>query len=366
MKLIAKTSLYYLLLSIPILILSGVVGYYVIAREVNTSNDELLLSRKVQIEKYIKNNDSIDLLLISKSNEAKIEKVSFSNFKDGSTIQYSDTIILNSVENEMEVNRMLTSIIKVKDENYQIKIWRSTLEFDELIEGIFYLLAVILFFLFLISVLINIWVSKTLWLPFYKTIQNLKSFRASQNEIPNFKKTSITEFEVLNNSLHQMMDKMITDYNSQKKFTENASHEIQTPLAVIKSKIDLLIQSENLKEQDVDLIASIDDACSKLSRLNKSLLLLTKIENRQFKNTDEISITKIIDQSLLLFEEQINASSINVLKEVQSDFLININPDLGLILINNLIQNGIRHNREAGFLIYQNLKGLSFHSEFRK
>jgi len=86
----------------------------------------------------------------------------------------------------------------------------------------------------------------------------------------------------------------MSDYNSQKRFSENASHEIQTPLAVIKSKVDLLIQSDNLKDYEMKLIAGIDDACSKLISLNKSLLLLTKIENRQFKTAEKVSIEKLL------------------------------------------------------------------------
>jgi signal transduction histidine kinase len=348
MKLLAKTSLYYLILSIPILILSGFICFHVITSEVKESNDELLLNRKVQVEQYLKNNDTISLLLITKSKEAQIKKIQRSNFKNGAKNMFSDTLIFDKAENELADNRMITSIIKTRNSFYQIKIWRSTLEYEELIEGIFYLLVTILFFLFLISMLINFWISKTLWRPFYSTINNLENFRASDIKVPDFEKTTVNEFETLNSSLNQMMDKMIVDYNGQKKFTENASHEIQTPLAVIKTKIDLLIQSENLKENEMKLIGSIDDACSRLIRLNKSLLLLTKIENRQFKTTEKVSVEKMIDQSLVLFEEHIKANNINVFKNIEEDFLISMSVDLCLVLINNLTQNAIRHNNENG------------------
>ena len=258
---------------------------------------------------------------------------------------------------------MITSNVSFRNTNYQIKIWRSTIEFDELVRGIFYLLVFILFFLFLISMLINFWVSKTLWKPFYKTVSSLKEFRASDDVLPNFESTTIKEFSALNDSLSAMMDKMMSDYNSQKRFTENASHEIQTPLAVIKSKVDLLIQSENLKDYEMKLIAGIEDACSKLIRLNQSLLLLTKIENRQFKTTEKVSVEKIIDNSLVLFEEHIKANKIVVLKNIEEDFLITMNPDLCLILINNLLQNAIRHNvAEGSIVIFIKATSLTIHN----
>lgn len=351
MKLLAKTSLYYLLLSIPILILSGFVCYYVITKEVQDGNNELLLNRSTLIEQYLRNNDTVALNSITKSGEAQIKLIPKFNPKVVANSVFSDTLILDKKENELAPNRMITSFVIVRNSHYQIKIWRSSLEFDELVEGIFYLLVLILFFLFLISMLINFWVSKTLWKPFYNTVNSVKEFRACDNELPNFEKTTIKEFAMLNHSLTIMMEKMMSDYNSQKRFSENASHEIQTPLAVIKSKVDLLIQSENLKEYEMKLIAGIDDACSKLISLSKSLLLLTKIENRQFKNTETVSVEKIIDNSLLLFEEHIKATKIIVSKNIEEDFFINMNADLFLILINNLVQNAVRHNMKNGIII---------------
>ncbi len=363
MKLLAKTSLYYLLFSIPILILSGFVCYYIVTKEVQDGNNELLLNRSAQVEQYLKENDAVALKLITKSGEAQIKTISKFNPKAVAKPVFADTLILDKKENELAPNRMITSNVSFRNTNYQIKIWRSTIEFDELVRGIFYLLVFILFFLFLISMLINFWVSKTLWKPFYKTVSSLKEFRASDDVLPNFESTTIKEFSALNDSLSAMMDKMMSDYNSQKRFTENASHEIQTPLAVIKSKVDLLIQSENLKDYEMKLIAGIEDACSKLIRLNQSLLLLTKIENRQFKTTEKVSVEKIIDNSLVLFEEHIKANKIVVLKNIEEDFLITMNPDLCLILINNLLQNAIRHNvAEGSIVIFIKATSLTIHN----
>ncbi|WP_264520350.1 sensor histidine kinase [Flavobacterium sp. N1994] len=363
MKLLAKTSLYYLIFSIPILILSGFVCYYIVTKEVQDGNNELLLNRSAQVEQYLKENDAVALQLITKSGEAQIKTISKFNPKSVAKPVFADTLILDKKENELALNRMITSNVSFRNTNYQIKIWRSTIEFDELVRGIFYLLVFILFFLFLISMLINFWVSKTLWKPFYKTVSSLKEFRASDDALPNFESTTIKEFSALNDSLSALMDKMMSDYNSQKRFTENASHEIQTPLAVIKSKVDLLIQSENLKDYEMKLIAGIEDACSKLIRLNQSLLLLTKIENRQFKTTEKVSVEKIIDNSLVLFEEHIKANKIVVLKNIEEDFLITMNPDLCLILINNLLQNAIRHNvAEGSIVIFIKATSLTIHN----
>ena len=212
MKLLAKTSLYYLLFSIPILILSGFVCYYIVTKEVQDGNNELLLNRSAQVEQYLKENDAVALQLITKSGEAQIKTISKFNPKSVAKPVFADTLILDKKENELAPNRMITSNVSFRNTNYQIKIWRSTIEFDELVRGIFYLLVFILFFLFLISMLINFWVSKTLWKPFYKTVSSLKEFRASDDVLPNFESTTIKEFSALNDSLSAMMDKCDVEF----------------------------------------------------------------------------------------------------------------------------------------------------------
>lgn len=348
MKLLAKTSLYYLILSIPVLILSGFICFHIITREVRESNSELLLNRKELIENYLKKNDTISLKIIAKGNEATIKKIAKTNGYKITAPIFSDTLIFDKRENELAENRLLSSLFKVGNTIYSIKIWRSTLEYNELFRGIFTSLVILLILLFITYLIINFWISKTVWKPFYQTVSNLKKFRASDNQIPFLPNTSVTEFNELNLSLDIMMRKMIVDFNSQKKFTENASHEIQTPLAIIKSKIDLLIQSENLKKDEVKLIIAIEDACSKIIRLNKSFLLLTKIENRQFSTTEKVSFENAVSSSLIFFEEHIQANKIEVIKNIENDFCVLMNADLCLVLVNNLLHNAIRHNVNSG------------------
>ena len=162
MKLLTKTGLYYLFFSIPILILSGFLCYYMITVEVKDSNNELLKNRKIVVEKYLRDNDTVALNLIIKSAEAQINRTSKLKYGNGAKTIFSDTLILDKKETELAPYRMISSITSVGTRNYQIKIWRSTIEYDELFDGIFYFLLVILFFLFLISLFLKFCVVKNL------------------------------------------------------------------------------------------------------------------------------------------------------------------------------------------------------------
>ena len=151
MKLLVKTSLYYLLFSIPVLILSGFICYYIIIVEVKDSNNELLTNRKAVVEKYLRENDTIALNLIMKSGEALVSQTGNKSYENGAKTIFTDTLIIDKKENELAPNRMISSLINARNKTYQIKLWTSTIEFDELLEGIFYLLIFILISLFFIN-----------------------------------------------------------------------------------------------------------------------------------------------------------------------------------------------------------------------
>ena len=292
MKLFAKTSLFYLLAGIPVLAIAGFVCYWMISTEVQERNREELDKQRELIEEYLQEGDTTAVKYFINSGETSIEKINQEQNAQKSV--FGDTLIYNAEEREYDLSHFLSCVIQTEENDFKVRIWRKTLETDEFMEGLFAALFIIVFFLFLIFFLINWWISNTLWKPFYKTVETLQSFRASDTKKPLLQTTTVKEFAELNKSADAMMDKMIVDFNSQKQFTENASHEMQTPLAVIRAKIDLLIQSEKLGQKESDLILSIDAACAKLGRLNKSLLLLTKIENRQFKLVEQVSLNKVI------------------------------------------------------------------------
>src|SRR5262249_15174908 len=128
--------------------------------------------------------------------------------------------------------------------------------------------------------------SKNIWLPFKHALQQLKAFDVSKQNKISFDHSNIAEFEELNKSLSGMTERISADYHRLKEFTEDASHEIQTPLSVIRSKLELLMQADNFPEEEVQSIQKISEAVTKLSRLNIALLTLTKIENRQFSDAE--------------------------------------------------------------------------------
>ncbi|MBK6834145.1 MAG: hypothetical protein IPG89_07685 [Bacteroidetes bacterium] len=149
-----------------------------------------------------------------------------------------------------------------------------------------------------------------------------------------------------------MTEKISNDYEKLKNFTENASHELQTPLAIIKGKTELLMQTQGLTEEQSKLISEIDQTSNRLKKLNQTLLLLSKIENNQFKNEKSIDFSEILKSKLEQIEDLIKIKNIKLNAQIESSSQ-NINPVLADILISNLLSNALRYTPENGAISIQ-------------
>ena len=189
-----------------------------------------------------------------------------------------------------------------------------------------------------------------LWKPFYNTLTKLNAYDIKNHEHLAFSKENILEFQQLNNALTKMTDKIYLDYLQQKEFTENASHEMQTPLAIIKANLTLLMQSSNLSESEMNHLQTIENTTKKMASLNKALILLSKIENNQFKENEAVNLISIINKTVANYIDLIEIKNIQLKLNLQNDLQITINPTLAEILLSNLVQNAIKHNVNRGVI----------------
>jgi signal transduction histidine kinase len=203
---------------------------------------------------------------------------------------------------------------------------------------------------------VNTHVIRKAWLPFYENLQIVKNFSVEENQPITLEKSGIDEFEELNDSLTRLTDKIISDFNNLKEFTENASHEMQTPLAIMQSKSEMLLQSENLDPEHIQHIRAIYTSVQRLSKLNKTLLLLSKIENNQFTEKESIDVNKSIEKQLEIFEDFIENKELELVMNTAMDVTIEANPLLFDMVISNLISNAIKHNVKGGSITVSTTK----------
>ncbi len=207
------------------------------------------------------------------------------------------------------------------------------------------LLTVIL--ILIVSLLINRWLLRRLWQPFYATLTAMNKFRLGEKDIPSFTPTDIDEFGLLNNTLDQFILAADKEYTLLKEFTENASHELQTPLAIVRSKLDTLIQDEQLTEPQSNAAQTAYEAIRKMAKLNQSLLLLSKIDNRQFSETSQFDFKIPVEEKMNDWSELWQGKNIEVSSLLEST-MVTMNTQLADILLNNLFSNATQHVKEGG------------------
>ncbi|GAA4165746.1 HAMP domain-containing sensor histidine kinase [Chryseobacterium ginsenosidimutans] len=274
--------------------------------------------------------------------ETNIEGILVNNLKRDvyTTIEKPETFSDNP---EIERYRCLKTVVQINNKPFLFTIQTNIEESHETIAVI----AVTTVFFFIIIVLgllyLNRKLSATIWKPFRNTLEKLKNFNLNHQNNIEFEITDTTEFEELHLSLNKLIEKNISVYQTQKEFTENASHELQTPLAIIKHKLDLLLQNKDITEKQYQIVEDINKALTRSSRINKNLLLLAKIDNSQFDNTEKIQLDILVRQSVELLEEHFLQKNISVKSYILPEVYVNGNSGLTEVLINNLLINAIRH-----------------------
>lgn len=193
-------------------------------------------------------------------------------------------------------------------------------------------------------------ISRRLWQPFDKTLAAIEAFRLEAGGIPELEECDIREFDRLNCAVGRMMDNSLHSYRLQKEFTENASHELQTPLAVFQSKLDMLMQQPEITERQAEIIQDLYQMNGRLSRLSRNLLLLAKMENGQFGETERIDVVAILDESMAFLDSLAGSLTIERCDEVPS-LEVEANRTLLECLLNNLMVNAVRHTRLGGRIL---------------
>ena len=265
------------------------------------------------------------------------------------TDAYSDTTIYTENEKDFEPFRMLTTAFKASnDKYYKLRIISSMVEEDDLIEDLLYSLVALYLVLVVSMVLVNNFLLKKIWRPFYHTIEKLRGYKISDQDDINFKPTRVEEFKLLQKSLEDLIQTNREAFNAQKQFIENASHELQTPLAIGINKLELMAEKSDFSGEQLQKISEVIDSLERLTRLNKSLLLLSKIENRQFPETEKMDMNALVKKLAGEFEELADFKSVDIHIEENFELNISINKSLSEILVTNLLKNAIFHNQENG------------------
>ncbi len=346
MNLIIKTTLFYLLLSVLVFGAGGVLTYQIVRSEVTKETDFALYEHMREIEEEILEGLPLELLMRER---VGIQKLPAAPPPDTFFV-FSDTLALHPyLDEKMEPYRKLDAVRKVGDGYYRFSITDIFIESDDIYDVVVKIMWQLFLILGLSMLVSSFLVTRWLLRPFRRILRSIQQFSLrdeSPLDLP--QRTSTREFRQLNAFIQAMTLRARQDFKSVKEFSENASHEMQTPLSIARGKLDLLQESEDLGQEQLELISGAQQALRRLSKLNNALLLLTKIENEEFRESAPLDFSKVVRISLDNFRDLAGFKGLSLKQETAEAVYLRLDLSLAEILVSNVISNAIRHNIKGG------------------
>ncbi|MBG6188635.1 MULTISPECIES: sensor histidine kinase [Flavobacterium] len=347
-KLLQKTLNYYFIYALVILITVGPVFYIISNILYEDDANEDLYAIKKQFDKFTKDDLTImDITLWNKFNrDVNLEK--FNGIQKDSLFDHS---YYDALTKENEPFRVLNAPVKIEGKWFTFSAKINMVEKENLIGS-----TVILFISLLVLLIIGFFIitkiiSKKLWQPFYAALDKMEQFEIDKSTSVKLIKNTTEEFNRLNSAIDSLIHKNSSIYQSQREFIENAAHELQTPIAIFKGKLENILQRNDLNSEQFKLIDDLNNTTTRLVKLNKNLLVLSKIDSNSYNEIEKINIKDIINNQLTFFNEQALSKKIDITTELSNEVEAKSNHFLAEMIISNLFLNTINHNVLNGQVI---------------
>ena len=314
------------------MIVSGIALYFYTKAILTEEIEEELFSNKNRVEQLLIGDSDIKgvppIITVEKVNHAEAETL-------------TDTLLFDPFQNEVEIFRQLSGTKNVNGQDYRITVRAMVIESEDILEVIIITFSIVILIAFIILYFLNKVRNKKLWQPFFTNLDRLKKFSIKSDESLVLIESDIKEFDDLNKEMIILSSKIQGDYKNLKQFTEDVSHEMQTPLAIMQAKIETVIDDQHINEHLFNQLSSLQNDIQRLKQLNKRLIILAKIDNNQFTSEEEVSINDILDSIISNFSE---ITTIPITYTQNATINILMDKSLTFVLCNNLLSNAIKHN----------------------
>ncbi|MCC8411201.1 HAMP domain-containing histidine kinase [Mucilaginibacter sp. UR6-1] len=339
MKLIVKTSLHYLWLSLSILLATGAIFYLVLRDNISSEIREQLELQVDMISQEVEKGHQVIFPLVELK-ELSAKTIAPSVFKD--------TLIYDHLQDEHEGYYYLSETKIINNKPYNIKVMTTYIGWNEYLKTISLIFLGLTFLLVTAGIVVNYFISKNIWRPFLNNLSILKEHSVQARTDLALEKSDIDEFEQLNAVLHEYADRNRKEYTGLQEFTENASHELQTPISIIRARLEGMSQLP-LTNEAVNYVSDAKQALDRLSKVNKGLLLLAKLTHDNFPDQQALPVSAILTGQIVQLEELFESRGLKLQQDIQK-ISVKASPHLFDILIANFLSNILKHANREGFV----------------
>lgn len=350
MKLIHNIAVRLSVALLPVIGLWAMVFYFVIVDEINDEADDLLESYAEQLMVRKLSGKELPVTNIMTDGHYSISQVTESYADSQAGMEYYDSDFYISETDENEPARFLKTIFRDREGRcFELIVATPTFEKNDLIGTILWWILALYLILLLTVILIALVVLQKSMRPLYKILDWLNAYTPGKSHSRLSIDTDIHEFRQLEKVTTEATDRSDKAFEKQKQFIGNASHELQTPLAVLGGRIDWMLDNDSLGEESVGELVQMKRELGHIVRLNKTLLLLTKIDNDQFPDQTDVNLSSMVLSQKELYEEIFSSKRISCSVQVPDEpVIIRMNETLASILVTNIIKNAFVHSPEGG------------------
>ncbi|PQJ08808.1 hypothetical protein CJD36_022405 [Flavipsychrobacter stenotrophus] len=343
MKLFAKYNRVNLTVTIIIFLVGSCVFYFLMQYIFIQQIDEALGNEKEEIITYARKYGKLPEIVNTED-----QYIDYLNIPGPATPTFKNTYV--QYARAKEWSRQVQFGMAVSNNTFTIVVSKPLEENESLLQVVVAITIGMIALILLAGYLINRAVLTRLWQPFYNTISFIRGYDIEEKAHPAFPKTDIDEFDLLNENIQEMTSRVQADFQSLKEFTGNAAHEMQTPLSVIRTRLELILQNEALLQKNADQVNDIENAVRKLSKLYQSLLLLTKIEHSQFPMADLVKIDEVMQEKLDEILDIISSKGLHLEFIQYQPVTVRFHAYLAEIVVGNLLNNAVRYNTTDGWI----------------
>lgn len=338
MRLLSKLSYYYFWLSAFVLGITGMMLFLFLRHEVSKEIEEQLELQTDMVAEEIRmgRNVNFPLVQITKGNVQlmKLPRV------------FKDTLLYDRLQKESEGYYYFAESKKISNNYYRIKVMTTYIGWNNYSRTIIYIFMCIAVMLIILGTLVNYFISSRIWKPFLINLKRMKGYSVSSKEALELARTDVKEFQEMNFVLADLAARGRREYNALKEFTENASHEIQTPLSILRTRLESISQLP-VNDDLARLLNDAKQAALRLNKVNKGLLLLAKLENDAFIDKQSILVHEVLQRNFDLMEDLFQTKALKVTLAIQHKEVF-VSSSLMEILISNLLSNALSYSPVKG------------------
>ncbi len=351
MKLIHRITLRLSLILLPILLVWAAVFYYTMVGEINDETDDSLEDYAEMLVRRTLTGGELPGQSDGSNNTYSIELLPDSVHHD-QILEFKDEKVYIPEKRETEPARVLNMTFSDGDGNtYLLTVSTPTFEREDLLLAVLWHLVALYAILVVTILAVTALVFNYSMRPLYKLLEWLDNYHPGNgvDDLPTDSQTA--EFKKLTESARSTIERAEKYFERQKQFIGNASHELQTPLAVLGTRIEWMIDNTRLTEDQFAELTKMRQSLHRLSRLNRTLLLISKIENAQFNEKDDVDIVELIKREVEVYEEIYGYKEIECRVELPECFVVTMDESLATTMVTNLIKNAFLHTAESGSII---------------